>query len=269
MSFEAYRRQMGAALGAAVGLAYGLASQWINQLVLPGVPFYHPAPGPAMTILLLTLFGAAVGLVSAWAESSWAGALLGGVLSAVVIDAANFARAYWTPETTAGIIVSALFLLVPLTGMVVVLVALLRWAVNTQANGRRDHDPIWRRSVAPLVVLALALGAGSLQLYRPDARTLLRRTDVFLRAAATAGAEQIPAALDTADVGDYLVHSDAPYTLEWTRDDLNRYRIPRPGGNFDNHSVVIAHYADNWTLVCLYVDVNAEPVCKGFGAGEL
>ena len=269
MNLVTYRREVGAALGASVGLVYGLVSQFINPLALPGVPLYHPAPGPIPTILLMTLFGAAVGLLGAWPESSWAGAFLGGVLSAVVIDVVNFSSANWNPEAAAGILITAIFLLLPLTGMVVVLVALLRWAANRQADGRRDHERLSRRLVPLLIIFALATGAGYLDLYRANARTLLRRTDAFLRAAATAGAAHVPPALNTADVGDYLVHSRAPYTLEWTRDDLNRYRIPRPGGNFDFHSVVIARYSDQWTLVCLYVDVDADPVCKGFPPGTL
>ncbi len=77
-------------------------------------------------------------------------------------------------------------------------------------------------------------------------------------------ADALSAALRTEDVGDFLGQAQGAYTLEWTQKNLNRFRIPRPGRNFDSHAVVLARFANGWQLACLFVAPTEPPECKSY-----
>ena len=89
--------------------------------------------------------------------------------------------------------------------------------------------------------------------------------DRLLRAGLTAQrADALPALLRTEDVGDFLAQAQGSYTLEWTQKNLNRFRIPRPGRNFDDHAVVLARFANGWQIACLFVAPTELPECKSY-----
>ncbi len=255
---DRYRRGAGFALGALLGLTYAAVYQFGDQLAMPGVPLYRPPFGVAGNLVLFALVGGLLGLIAAWPRSGLVGTFIAAALSAAALVISAFAspgaRATANPVAS---IVAGLFLTLPFWGLLVPMIGALRWVVSHDEEARRDRQPWYRRAVRPLI-LVVVVGLVSLTaLYRDDARTLLTRTDEMLRAGRSGGA--LPAPLvDTS----FATRGQGPYQLSWERDRLERYRIPRPGRNFDQHSVVVVRFENGWNLVCLYIDPADPPLCK-------
>ncbi len=257
-----YRRVAGLLLGALLGAVFGFVSQYINRLVLPGVPLYQPPWGPLGNSLVAALIGAGLGLIAAWPASSVHGTAIASAVSAVVIVVGSLLQARPTGEAaTAAMALTGVMLVLPFWGLLVPLLAGLRWGASQQEEDHRDRRTIAvrLRSVA-LLVLLVGLAA-ALALYPMERRVMLNATHDLLQAARQAG---LPDSLRTPAAGPVSEHLAQPYTLAWARDGIERYRIPRPGRNFDLHAVVVARFADGWNLVCLYVVADEPPICHGF-----
>jgi hypothetical protein len=261
----AYRRLTGLTFGALLGLAFGLLPQLPNRIALPGIPLYQPPLGPMGNIALAVLGGALLGLISAWPEGSFGGIALASILSAILIAVGNLIQARPAGNQLMAVPIITIFLSFVLWGMLMPLIAAIRWGVNKLVAGHIDRTPIVTRLTVPaLVVLAVGLVAAS-RLYRGEARFLLARTHALLQEGqAAAGAGALPEAFRAPDVGPFVERAKGDYTLAWERSNIERYRIPRPGKNFDNHSAVVARFKDGWNLVCLYVTPEDVPLCKGF-----
>jgi hypothetical protein len=263
---SATRRVFGLALGALLGLVYGLTSQTINRIILPGIPLYQPPLGPAGNPLLIMLVGALLGLVAAWPTGSIAGTFAASTIAAGLLTFVSFLSVRLTEQNTAGMIVAATFVLLPLVGFMVPLLGFFRWVVNKEMEARREAASTWRRLRAPLALIAVFALIGALSLFSPEARQELLVMDRLLRDGLTVqSADALPAPLHAEDVEDFLGHAQRSYTLEWTQKNLNRFRIPRPGRNFDSHAVVLARFANGWQLACLFVAPAEPPECKSYG----
>ena len=81
---------------------------------------------------------------------------------------------------------------------------------------------------------------------------------------ATTTAADLPPPLTDPEIGSFQARAQGPYTLEWTNKDLNRFRIPRPGRNFDFHAVVLARFANGWRLACLFITPDEPPGCRSY-----
>lgn len=257
-----YRRLTGLALGAGLGLVYGLVSQLVNRAVLPGVPLYQPPYGPLGNIVLRSLGGGALGLICAWPLGSVQGIFLASAISAVAIVAASFIGANPSGEVLVAFALTGIFLALPFWGMLVPLLSALRWGVNGQEEAHRDRLPWSARLLRPaLLILGVGL-AGALSLYRPTARALLAQTHTLLQQAQASSV--LPEPLRNTESAEFRTRGSGPYELSWEFYNIERYRIPRPGRDFDTHSVVIARFANGWNLVCLYINADEPPLCKGF-----
>lgn len=262
---SASRRLFGLALGALLGLVYGLASQTINRLILPGIPLHQPPLGPVGNALLSMLLGALLGLVAAWPVGSIAGIFAAGTVAAGLLTFVSFLSVRLTEKNSSGMIVAALFLLLPLIALLAPLLGLFRWVVNQEMEARRETASTWRRLGAPLALIAVFAVFGAFSLFPPEARQELIAMSRLLRdGLAVSSADTLPAALRTEDVGDFAGRAEESYTLEWTQRNLNRFRIPRPGRNFDSHAVVLARFANGWQLACLFVASAEPPECKSY-----
>jgi hypothetical protein len=267
----AYRRVFGLALGALLGLVFGFVSQAINRIALPGLPLHQPPLGPAGNVLLIALLGAALGGVAAWPAGSIPGVFMASAVAAVLITLVSFLGVQLTDRNQLGMIVTGIFMLLPLIGLMAPMLGLFRWTVNKELEAQREAAPAWRHLRLPLSLAVVLALLGALSLLPGDAQQELTAMDALLkaglaarnpgaRAGALAGA--LPASLAGEDVGDFLAQARGAYALEWTRNNLNRFRIPRPGRNFDSHAVVVAHFANGWRLACLFVTPSEPPECK-------
>ncbi len=256
-----YRRVAGLALGALLGVVFGVVSQTINRLALPGVPLYQPPWGLLGNALLAALIGAGLGVIAAWPASGVHGTALASAVSAVVIVGGSLIQARPTGTAAAAVALTGVMLVLPFWGLLVPLLAALRWGAGRQEEDHRDRQPVAVR-LRSVAVLVLFVGlAAALALYPAERRIMLRATHSLLQAARQGS---LPDSLRTPEAGPVLQHLTQPYTLAWEREGIERYRIPRPGRNFDLHAVVVARFADGWNLVCLYVVADEPPICHGF-----
>jgi hypothetical protein len=265
MSIHQYRRLTGLLFGAGIGLMFGLTSQLTNRILLPGIPLYQPPLGPLGNILLSLLVGALLGLISAWPESSIHGTFIASAVSAVVILAGNLALAAPSANTLVALVLTGIFLVLPFWAMLVPLIAALRWGVNKLVEAHVEGLPV-RSCITVPILLFLVIGlVGSLSHYRAEARLLLSQTHVLLQESQTAAsADVLPPSLRVPEVGPFLEKGRDAYELSWERQRIERFSIPRPGKNFDYHSVVVAQFESGWNLVCLYIAPDIAPLCKGF-----
>jgi len=260
-----YRRLFGLSFGATLGLTFGAVSQGINRIFLPGVPLYQPPFGLAGNVLVAVIVAAILGAVAAWPGGSVRGTFTASGLAAALIAIVNFAAARVTAGGEAGVAVAAIFFMLPLIGLVTPLFGAFRWIINRELAARRDFASPWYRMRGPLA-LALILGAtGALSLYPVEGRLELAALHAILRSGLNASAhDALPPSLQNPELGDFRAQAQGSYTLEWTRDNLNRFRIPRPGRNFDDHAVVVAHFANGWRLACLFVSPGELPECRSY-----
>ena len=265
MSIHTYRRLTGLALGAALGLSYGLMSQFLNRIMLPGVPLYQPPLGPIGNFAVCILGGALLGLCTAWREDSVIGTIIISAIAAVLIVGDSLLQARPASSQMMATVINLVFVALPFWGMLVPVIAALRWGVNKLVEGHHDRTRIRSRLPVP-VVLVLVVGlVGALSFYRGEARSLLAQTDALLRAGQAASSTgTLPAPLQAPGVGPFIERGQTPYTLAWEQRGIERYRIPRPTENFDNHSLVVARFKNGWNLVCLYVTPEDAPICREF-----
>ncbi len=259
---DRYRRWVGFIFGGLLGLVYGVASQFINRVAAPGVPLYQPPYGAMGNIALCAFGGSALGTICAWPLGSIQGTALASAISAIIIVVGSFIDAGVSGTTLVAAAVTGIFLALPFWGMLIPLLSALRWAVNGLEEAHRDRLPWHARLLKPALLIVGVGLVGMLSLYRPDARTLLVKTYALLQQAQAGG--ELPEPLrDIADNA-FRTRGAGSFELSWEMRDIERYRIPRPGRNLDNHSVVVARFANGWNLVCLYITLDEPPLCQGF-----
>ena len=258
-----YRRVAGVAIGAGLGLVYGVVSQGINPIAFPGLPFYQPPYGPVVNAMLCFIGGALLGLVSAWPQESVFGILVASVASAVVIGGTTLATARTDWNSGPGVLLTVLILLLPITAMMVPIVASLRWATNKQEESYRAGYLTWSRVWAPLLLLIVTGGLAATTLYPPEARPALERANALVQAGqAASDTHALPNPFKSEAMAGFLDHAKGAYTLEWNRK-FDRYgAVILPGIDLREQSVVVVHMQNDWTFACLFASFDAEPVCK-------
>jgi hypothetical protein len=265
-----YRRMVGIALGASLGAVYGLISQLINRILLLDISFYQPPAGPVGNILIWASIGAFLGLATAWPRESIHGALLGAVASVFVLTILTMLTGQRGSETLLGKLLGVAFLILPMLGFFVPLVAVQRWAVNGVVEAHIDRANWQVAFRRPLLLGAVVVVVGGLSLLPGYARSMLMHANnLIITGLQAKTASELPPALQTPRVGAFLEYAQPPYTLQWDKNNLTRFAIPRPlSDRPTQESVVIARFSNGWALVCLYMYSDAEPICKGFEREE-
>jgi hypothetical protein len=260
-ALSSQRRVFGIILGALLGLIYGLVSQSINRIALPGVPLYQPPLGPLGNTALSALVGAGLGLLVALPMSSALGIALASIASAIAIMVSSVLR-LGDGLSTGTQLVFGVLLSVPLSWFTVPVTALLRWAVDRQVDQQARGEPLLMRWRVPLALVLVMVFVAAFELHGTTIQAQLRTTDRMLETAlAATDPADVPAPLQGPLVRDFPVGSGADYTLEWTRQDLDRFIELRPSANYDQHVAVIARLAGGYRLVCLFPTARSGPTC--------
>jgi hypothetical protein len=264
-----YRRNTGLILGAGLGFVYGMVSQSINRIFLPDVPLYQAPFGLPGNIILWTLIGALLGLVAALPDESVVGALYGGVTGAALLTLFTLSTGRIERDTWTIMVISVLFLFLPMVGAFTLIVAIQRWAVNKLVEAHLESEPAWVYLSLPILLMVLVGTIGTSSLMPPYARIMLTRTERMLQNGLSSMQEsQLPEPLQRERVGGFLDNATNQYSLEWQNQNINRFAIPRPASNRPwEESAVIARFKNGWILVCIYAKSDAEPACKGFPNG--
>jgi hypothetical protein len=258
-----YRRVAGVVIGAGLGLVYGAITQSINSIVFPGLPFHLPPYGPVVNTVLCFLGGASLGLLSAWPQESAIGILIASVTGALVIGGTTLAATRINWESGPGVILIILFLMLPITAIVVPFVASVRWATNKQEDSYRAGYLTGSRVLAPLLLLIVTGGLAATTLYPPEARPALERVNALVQAGqAATDVHDLPEPFKSDAMAGFLENAQGTFTLEWNRQ-FDRYgAFILPGVDPREQSVVVVYLQNGWTFACLFASFDAEPVCK-------
>jgi hypothetical protein len=266
-----HRRRFGVLLGALVGLVFGVISQYINFLVLPGYPLYQPPLGAAGNTLLILLLGVCLGLIVTWAETGARGVILGCLFGALLIDISVLLSGRTAPEAWSTKIAAVLIIFVPIAGALAPLLAAYRWIASREEYAFRDsrsaQPPGAFQRFAPPAALVIVMAAlGLTAMFGRLGRINVPRMQAMIEAGLSAtSVEALPKPL-TPEYGVeyFLQKAQRPYTLQWDKDEINRYAIPRPGSNQSEQSTVVARFGNGYLLACMYANTVSEPECRDF-----
>lgn len=278
MTHTNHRRLFGLILGTFTALAYALVMQYINRLVMPGIPFYQPPFGPVWNIALGAGLGALLGFITAWADTGARGVFLGSFTGAAILGAAGLITGPTGPEVWLNKIISVLIIFVPTAALIAPVLILFRWLVNREEDSYREVfwlaagsrqapriNPLLSRYIFPLLLVLFAGLAGLTALYNDLARAVTPRMHAMLEEARRAeDPSALPEALQVEETAGFFTYASQPYTLQWDKDDSNKFIIPRPNTSRFDQSTVIARFSGGYTLACMYPDPTYEPRCKGF-----
>lgn len=256
--FEIRRRSTGIILGAALGFSYGIVSQFVNRFALPGVPLYQPPLGPLGNSALSTLVGGGLGFLTTLTESAALGIFLGSAAGAAAVVISAMLRLGGLLGIS-GALVTGIVFSVPIAWLTVPVIALLRWATERQVEAFRDSASLLGRLRTPVALALIMAVLAAFELMPAAARDELQHMQTLVQAG-LANPSNRPAALRAPAVRGFPPAA-ANYTLEWTQYDLDRFIELRPPSTYDQHTAVLARFADGYTLVCLYPTPKSEPNC--------
>lgn len=262
----AQRRWSGAVLGVLLGLAYGIVSQYINTWVQPALNYYQPPFGAVGNIILFSLLGMSIGLVTCLSVSTANGVIYGSIMAAAILLFTAYVTGNQVSETLFGKILITFFIFFPIAGACLPLIWLFRWAVNEQGEEIERFFLHPRRAWAPLLLVTAMAALGLTNLYRPEARTLMLKTDAMIQSALQAGnPASLPIPLQPNDVVNFHQQAgDGSHTIQWIKEPINIYAIPSVATPDYEKSVVIIRFNNGWNIVCLYPDDEFQPECRGY-----
>lgn len=263
--YDLNRRRHGLVIGLAAGLVYGLVSNGANPLLLAGISLYQPPFGGVGNTLLWTAAGGLLGLISAWPSSSIYGVVLASLTAGLMLQISSLLSGHLSLNLWRKLI-GAAGLYLPFAAMSSPLMGLLRWAANEQREWYKQAWYTRQRLWVPLFFLVVVGGLALLWMYPPDGLDITRRMHALIQQGLQTGqdASALPDALKDPLVGAYSEKATANYQLEFSRQGLNRYQIPyAPQGDFQP-GAAIARFSSGWTLVCLYINPEEAPFCRGF-----
>lgn len=256
-----YRRRLGCLLGLGMGLLIGLASQSINPLLMPSISLYQPPLGGALNILLAVAIGTLLGLVTTWPTGSTHGVLLGAAVAALMLGAALLIETEIAGGLEMGERASLGLLLLPMAGMILPLILIFRLAVNRSEEARRDSRHAWQAVGLPVALLLAAMLIGLTGVVPADGRAELLATQQLIDE--NRGSATLPVSLRLPYVRSFTTRAQGEYQLQWTRDNLNSYLIPRGSlQNESEHAVVVARFENGYWLACLYEFEGDVPTCR-------
>lgn len=270
ISYTKHRKWFGAIFVTVCGLAYGFLSQTINYLFMPGVPLYLPPFGALGNIILAGLIGASLGYLIASSESGGVGVLWGSLLGGAFIAVATLLTGNVEGEILWQKIAAIVIIFLPTAAALAPLLILFRWMIGREEEAYRNagkgysYSRFWRYALPIAVVLAAGI-LGSLSLYNDLARAVtLRMQGLIQQGLQSASVETLPPPLRPPGVTHFIEHQGVRYTLQWDKDNQNRFAIPRPAGGAFEQSTVIARFDTGYMLACMFPDKTGQPSCKDF-----
>lgn len=255
------RRINGLIVGLVFGLPFAVISEFVNVWMLPGIPLFELPLGRVTTVILTTVFMAALGLIIAWDEESFWG-VLGGSMFIVLLSSV---QAYINSGiTTEGVTSFFLFLFTFLPRLIIYLPLTLFfcWAL-----GRFEQTEPASRGwmVSPLLALlllaALAVIGGRYSTLAPEAIEALQDGNALVLEGMSAveNGTDLPEPLLTVD--GFSTHAKGPYTLEWSSD-VDSLPVTRSVAEFGvTESLIIFHFENGYLFGCAYTPPSRVPKC--------
>lgn len=269
MNDNTYRRITGLIIGTAIGLVFALVSQSINYLTLPGLPLFIPPFGVLLNAVVYTLLSALTGLLVAWPENGAFGVIYGSLVGGLVVTITAFLSGTVDNEGLAIKIIVLVLLFVPVMAAFVPIMILLRWVFARETTAHHEEQSLmepWKatRLIMPVGLVLIAGLLGFTQQYPGYGDSVTQRMqDLIQQGMKVRTVEELPESLRPSHVNFFLDQANGPYTLQWDKDQGNRYALPRFSGPIPP-SVVIARFENGYLLVCLFTSLDHPDTCKDF-----
>lgn len=262
--FDRKRRKDGLLLGLLAGFTFGLVSNGINNLMVGGVTFFQPPFGALGNTAMWVAIGSVLGLVTAWSGGSIIGILIGSLVAGLMLQASAFLGGNLRSNLM-GKIIGLVGFYIPFAALSAPLLILIRVAANDQREWY-DRPPLsWQRLRMPLILVLVFGGIGALWLSPPDGLAEIAQVNQMIRSALQSkSAAALPSPLQDPLVGDFLTKATPNYSLQFDRQNITQYMIPYSLRGDYGPAAIVARFSDYWTLVCLYVNPNADPFCRGY-----
>jgi hypothetical protein len=270
MGYHRYRRTYGLLLGALTGLAYTLVAQHINAARMPGIPFYQPPLGPVGNTLIGLGVGALLGVITAWAETGAKGVLAASLAGSALLVGAGLVTGQSDPTAWTDKLIALAIIFVPSAAILAPALIFFRWLVNREEEAYRESatwrpPPLLPRLMLPALLVLGAASAGLTSQYNDLGRAVTPRMhDLIQMGRSAPSSADLPAPLQAVSVQFFYENRTHSYTLQWDKDDNNKFAIPRPNTSPFDQSTVIARFENGYLLACVYPDPNYEPRCKDF-----
>jgi hypothetical protein len=265
MEKKTYRRWTGLILGGILGLIIGILSQTINHFLLPEIPFYAGPLGIFGNIAIITLTGIFIGLICSWMEPSIIGVLLSACIGAIIVLVIGLREGQLPIFMVPATILISLSLLVPLTGMLVMITAPFRIAVNLHTDYRREGFFYPTRWWLTIILLGTAVLSGySTKLSTSDQQVVVNAHQLIQKGLAATTVDELPKPLQGNLVDNFFDNAVSQYSVQWTNLGIEKYTIPRYYSAEEDFSIVIFRFENRWILVCLYSNPDTQPGCKSF-----
>jgi len=259
---EKSRRTLGAVFGAAMGLVYALVAQYINTLLLPGIPVYQPPPGRYTIMLLTVVLGGLLGLIAAWPEDAIPGVLYSSLAGIGVTSIYSMLLSEGGSDQVFGMLLVFIFTFLPRALLFVPMSAMIRWAVGVwQVELQTVTFSIRKLALSLGLVLLLSGMVGLFSLYPRQGRDALRTTNALIQQAQeSTSADILPEEIK--GVYGFSQAGVGSYTLRLS-DDPDRLPITRPITDY-NEAVyaVLVRFENGYRFACVYVRSDIPPTCR-------
>lgn len=256
------RRLLGLLLGACLGFLNALVSGTINLVFIRDLPVYYEPISLLNQILWMTLSGAVMGFVVNLPEAGLLGVVLASLLGALTVFVGTILNAMRSYGSYGLVLVSFLYVVLPMMVFFLPLSVLLRWAAAYFEQPENNPWWKWRSLRVRLILAGLAILVGSFPLYSSEARAAMHAVDDVIRDVQGEGLEAAPYPFRA--VSAVVLQADHEYMLEWT-DDLQRFPYSLIGE--DNTSgfvlqLVFAHFKSGEVIACLLRDNSELYMCE-------
>ena len=255
---------LGVIFGMMLGLAYGVVSQWINSVLLPGIPLFIPPPGRFATFLVEVLGGGALGFLVTWPDEFIIGVLISAAAGTFFSSLITLQTETGNPESMFGTSVLLFLTFLPRVFILLPVVLLVRWVVYVwEQETLYATYSFQRRLRSVLLLIVISLAAGILSLYPGDTRKSLTNLNELILAGRQAySISSLPQPLQR--VSGFLQYSNSPFTLKLVSnpDDIP---VPRPTAGYNRDVTAIeVFFVNGFHFGCVYTPPNEQPSCVDY-----
>jgi hypothetical protein len=262
MSDQRSLRIAGAAFGVWLSVLYAVFADQINRIFLPGIPLADPAGGTFGYYLGAIAAGLLVGLACTWFDNSWLGALVGGVVGALLVYVAPWSQAMGSADRTMGTVILTLTTFFPLTLILAPVSLLIRFAVNnlpTRIEGALSP----RRIGLPLLVTGMAILFGAWALFPQEVRDAMYTTQQMIREAMKVSTQdELPE--NMREIVGFKPNASGSYTLEWNQNTA-LFMGPHPvTSRMNSDFLIVARFKNGFKLACIFAPGVKNIPCANF-----
>jgi len=255
-------RISGIMFGAWLSWLYAFLAEELNRISLPGITLPEPQGGLFGYYLGAILVGVVIGLACTWPDSTWLGALLGGIAGAALAFITPWQQATVSSLQAVGAVILTVTTFIPLALILMPVAWLIRVSANRLPAGGEGRFSI-RQAGLPLLATALVVVLGVTTMHPPEVRKAFYATQAIIQQgmqARSAGA--LPAALQ--DVQGFIPNANGRYTLEWS-DAVNRFQGMRPVTSRQNSDfLIVARFQNGFTMACIFAPGAKQSPCANF-----